>query len=95
MDGTTASDEIERPATGRNPNCEVAQSKNQAQNAGGVREFFEEVSMIIIFLAMALPLLAVGGVFAMLANGSQRRGQSGSPGTASMARQGRAADPDD
>jgi hypothetical protein len=51
--------------------------------------------MIIIFLAMAVPLLAVGGFFALLANSSQRRGQSGSPGTASFAKQGRAADPDD
>ncbi len=51
--------------------------------------------MIFIFLAMAIPLLAIGGVFAMLANSSARRGQSGSPGTASMARQGRAEDPKD
>jgi hypothetical protein len=51
--------------------------------------------MIIIFLAMALPLLAVAGMFALMANSSQRRGQSGSPGTASFAKQGRAADPDD
>jgi hypothetical protein len=51
--------------------------------------------MIIIFLAMVIPLLAVCGVFAMLANGSQRRGQSGSPGTASFAKQGRATDPED
>jgi hypothetical protein len=54
-----------------------------------------EVPMIIIFLAMAVPLLAVCGVFAMLANSNQRRGQSGSPLTASSAKQGRAADPDD
>ncbi|HEX3373624.1 MAG TPA: hypothetical protein VHS13_05405 [Edaphobacter sp.] len=51
--------------------------------------------MIIIFLAMAVPLLAVAGMFALMANSSQRRGQSGSPGTASFAKQGRAADPDD
>jgi hypothetical protein len=51
--------------------------------------------MIIIFLAMAVPLLAVAGVFALMANSNQRRGQSGSPGTASIAKQGRAADPDD
>jgi hypothetical protein len=51
--------------------------------------------MIIIFLAMAVPLLAIAGFFAVLANSSQRRGQSGSPGTASIAKQGRAADPDD
>jgi flagellar basal body-associated protein FliL len=51
--------------------------------------------MIIIFLAMAIPLLAVAGVFAVMANSSQRRGKSGSPGTASFAKQGRAADPDD
>ncbi len=52
--------------------------------------------MVIIFLAMAVPLLVVGGVFAVMANSSQkRRGQSGSPGTASFAKQGRAADPDD
>jgi len=44
---------------------------------------------------MVIPLLAVGGVFAMLANSNQRRGQSGSPGTASHAKQGRALDPDD
>jgi hypothetical protein len=52
--------------------------------------------MIIIFLAMAVPLLAVAGMFAVMANSSQkRRGQSGSPGTASIAKQGRATDPDD
>jgi hypothetical protein len=51
--------------------------------------------MIVIFLAMALPLLAVGGVFALLAKDNERKGQSGSPGTASIAKQGRAADPDD
>jgi len=51
--------------------------------------------MIIIFLAMAVPLLAVGGVFALLANSNQRRGQSGSPLTAGSAKQGRAADMDD
>jgi hypothetical protein len=51
--------------------------------------------MIIIFLAMAVPLLVVGGVFAILANSNQRRGQSGSPGTASFAKQGRATDPED
>jgi len=51
--------------------------------------------MIIIFLAMIVPLLAVAGVFAMLANSNQRRGQSGSAGTASHAKQGRALDPDD
>ncbi len=51
--------------------------------------------MIIILLAMVIPLLVVGAVFAMLAKDSGRRGQSGSPGTASMAKQGRATDPDD
>jgi hypothetical protein len=51
--------------------------------------------VIIIFLAMALPLLALGGVFALLAKDNMRRGQSGSPGTASVAKQGRVADPDD
>jgi hypothetical protein len=51
--------------------------------------------MVIIFLAMALPLLALGGVFAFLAKDDERRGRSGSPGTASIAKQGRAADPDD
>ena len=51
--------------------------------------------MIIIFLAMVLPLLAIGGIFAMLSKDNVRRGQSGSPGTASIAKQGRVADPDD
>jgi hypothetical protein len=51
--------------------------------------------MVIIFLALALPLLAIAGVFALLAKDSGRRGQSGSPGTASVAKQGRASDPDD
>lgn len=51
--------------------------------------------MIIIFLAIALPLLALGGVFALLAKDNVRRGQSGSPGTASVAKQGRVTDPDD
>lgn len=51
--------------------------------------------VIIIFLAIALPLLALGGVFALLAKDNVRRGQSGSPGTASVAKQGRVTDPDD
>jgi hypothetical protein len=51
--------------------------------------------MIIIFLAMIIPLLAIAGVFAVLANSNARRGKSGSPGTASIARQGRAVDDDD
>jgi hypothetical protein len=50
--------------------------------------------MIIVFLAMAVPLLLIAGVFAFLAGGNSRRGQSGSPGTASTAKQGR-ADNDD
>jgi len=51
--------------------------------------------MIVIFLAMFLPLLVLGAVFAMLAKDDGRRGQSGSPGTASMVKQGRAPDPKD
>jgi flagellar basal body-associated protein FliL len=51
--------------------------------------------MIIIFLAIFVPLLLLGGVFAMMAHSNSRRGQSGSPGTASIAKQGRAVDPDD
>jgi hypothetical protein len=50
--------------------------------------------MIFIFLAMFVPLLFIGGVFALLASSNSRRGQSGSPGTASMAKQGRADDED-
>jgi hypothetical protein len=51
--------------------------------------------MIFIFLAIAVPLLAIGSVFAVLAKDNTRRGQSGSPGTASHAKQGRVVDPDD
>jgi hypothetical protein len=50
--------------------------------------------MIFIFIAMFVPLFVIGCVFAVLANSSSRRGQSGSPGTASAAKQGRALDPD-
>ena len=50
--------------------------------------------MIFIFLAMFIPVLVIGGFFALMANSSSRRGQSGSPGTASHARQGRADDED-
>jgi hypothetical protein len=51
--------------------------------------------MIFIFLAIAVPILVIGGVFALLAKDNTRRGQSGSPGTASIAKQGRVADEDD
>jgi hypothetical protein len=50
--------------------------------------------MVFIFLAMFVPLLLIGCVFAVMANSSSRRGKSGSPGTASTARQGRAHDDD-
>jgi hypothetical protein len=50
--------------------------------------------MIFIFLAMIIPPLLIGVVFAVLASGNARRGQSGSPGTASIAKQGRAVDDD-
>jgi hypothetical protein len=48
--------------------------------------------MIFIFLAMFVPVLLIGSVFAMMANSSSRRGKSGAPGTASIAKQGRADD---
>ena len=51
--------------------------------------------MIIIFLAIALPLVAISGFFALLAKDNSRRGKSGSPGTASIAKQGRVVDEDD
>jgi hypothetical protein len=51
--------------------------------------------MVFIFLAIAVPLLAFGGVFAVLAKDNERRGKSGSPGTASIAKQGRVVDEDD
>jgi hypothetical protein len=50
--------------------------------------------MIFIFLAIFVPLLLIGGVFALLASSNVRRGKSGSPGTASIAKQGRAVDDD-
>jgi hypothetical protein len=50
--------------------------------------------MIFIFLAMFVPLLLIGSIFAVMANSSSRRGKSGGPGIASIAKQGRADDED-
>jgi flagellar basal body-associated protein FliL len=46
--------------------------------------------IVIIFLAIMVALLIVVGVFAWMQKDKRREGQSGSPGTASDARQGRA-----
>ncbi len=50
--------------------------------------------LIILCIAIAMVLLAIGGVFALLAKDNQRRGQSGGPHTASAAKQGRASELD-
>jgi hypothetical protein len=47
--------------------------------------------LTIGFVAIVLVLLAIVGVFALLARDSIRRGQSGSAGTGSDAKQGRAS----
>jgi hypothetical protein len=46
--------------------------------------------LTIGFIAIVLALLAIIGVFALMAKDNIRRGQSGSRGTASSAKQGRA-----
>jgi flagellar basal body-associated protein FliL len=51
-----------------------------------------EVFMLtIICIAIVLALLAIVGVFAMMAKDSNRRGQSGSARAASTVKQGRAS----
>ena len=53
--------------------------------------FGSEVFMlVIIFLAIAVALLIVVGLFAWMQKDKSREGQAGSPGTASQAKQGRA-----
>jgi hypothetical protein len=47
--------------------------------------------LTIGFIAIVIALLVMVGVFALMAKDNRRRGQSGSPGTASDAKQGRAA----
>ncbi len=46
--------------------------------------------LTIGFITIAFVLLAIGGVFALMAKDHKRTGQSGSPGTSSDAKQGRA-----
>jgi flagellar basal body-associated protein FliL len=46
--------------------------------------------LVIIFLAITVALLIVVGVFAWMQKDKNRERQSGSPGTASDAKQGRA-----
>ena len=46
--------------------------------------------LAIIFLAIMFALLGVGGVFALMAKSSGRRGQSGSMTAPAGAKQGRA-----
>jgi hypothetical protein len=47
--------------------------------------------IVIIFLAIVVALLIVVGVFAWMQKDKKREGQSGSPGAASEAKQGRAS----
>ena len=47
--------------------------------------------LIIVCIAVAMLLLAIVGVFALLAKDNKRRGQSGSSHTASTVKQGRAS----
>jgi hypothetical protein len=49
--------------------------------------------LTIGYVAIVIALLVIVGVFALMAK-DNRRGQSGSPGTASDAKQGRATGPD-
>jgi hypothetical protein len=46
--------------------------------------------LTIGFITIVVVLLAIGGVFALMAKDNKRRGQSGSPGKSSQAKQGRA-----
>jgi hypothetical protein len=46
--------------------------------------------LTIGFITIVFALLAIVGVFALMAKDNKRRGQSGSRGTASDAKQGRA-----
>ncbi|WP_433964744.1 hypothetical protein [Tunturiibacter gelidiferens] len=47
--------------------------------------------LTIIFLAVIVALLALGGVFAFMAKDQKRKGQSGVAGTSAEATQGRAS----
>jgi hypothetical protein len=47
--------------------------------------------LTIACIAVAMVLLAIVGVFALMAKDNQRRGQSGSPRTASTVKHGRAS----
>jgi hypothetical protein len=49
------------------------------------------VMLTIGFITMVFVLLAIVGVFALMARDSKRRGQSGSRGSGGDAKQGRAA----
>ncbi len=46
--------------------------------------------LTIIGIVVLIALLGAGAVFALMAKDNNRRGQSGSPGTASTAKHGRA-----
>jgi hypothetical protein len=50
--------------------------------------------LTIGFVAIVIALLVIVGVFALMAKDNRRGRQSGSPGTASDAKQGRATGPD-
>ncbi len=47
--------------------------------------------LTIICIAVAMMLLAIIGVFSLMAKDNRRRGQSGSPHTASTVKQGRSS----
>jgi flagellar basal body-associated protein FliL len=49
--------------------------------------------LTVAFIAIVLALLALVGVFALMAKDQNRRGQSGSQNAAGSAKQGRAAGP--
>jgi predicted permease len=51
----------------------------------------EGLMIVVIFLAIIVALLIVAGVFAYMQKDKRRERMSGSPGTASDAKQGRAA----
>ncbi|MEO6807187.1 MAG: hypothetical protein ABI286_05595 [Edaphobacter sp.] len=46
--------------------------------------------IVVIFLSITVALLVVVGIFSYMAKDKRRKRQSGSPGTASNAKQGRA-----
>jgi hypothetical protein len=60
---------------------------NSIPHAGGQEAFM----LTLVCIAIAMMLLAIGGVFVLMAKYNKRRGQSGLSNAASRVKQGRAS----